>query len=159
MSWQHVICRKFLADMGDTQILWLNKSQEWHVASCRLLSMTLLGDVVCCMFLSHVVTQQRRMLTWRHIHHVGNMSQNVTCHWRCCSPFCYGDRWQFLLISYNNYRKILMYSQHLQANQFVERSKVEKTLNNDNIMQDTEKTLCSTNRFAPCADSSLNYSL
>ncbi len=50
MSWQHVICGQFLADMGDTQILWLNESWEWHVTSCCALYTALLGDIVCCLF-------------------------------------------------------------------------------------------------------------
>ncbi len=83
--------------MGDTQISWLNELREWHVMSCHVPSTTLLGDVVCRLFLSHVVTRQKRMLTWRHIRHVGEMSRNVTCCWHCCRPSCYGDRQQFLL--------------------------------------------------------------
>ncbi len=97
MSWQHVICCQFLADMGDMQILWLNESHEWHDMSCRMLSTTLLGDVFCCLFLLRVVTQQKSMLTWRHIRHVGDMSQNVACHWHCCCPACYSDIQQFQL--------------------------------------------------------------
>ncbi len=97
MSWRHVNCRWFLANMGDMQILRLNESREWHVTSCCVSSTTLLSDVVCCLFLSIVVMQQKRMLTWCHICHVGDISWNVTCRWRCCRPSCYGNRQQFLL--------------------------------------------------------------
>ncbi len=116
MSWWHVICRRFLANMGDTQILWLNESQEGHVTSCHVSSTTLLGDVVCCLFLLHVVMRQKRMLMWRHIRHVGNMSQNVTCRWRCRRPSCYGDRQLFLQspMWYNTF-PIMSTTQHKHA--------------------------------------------
>ncbi len=99
MLWRHVICRPYLADMGDTRILWLNELQEWHVTSCCMSSTELLGDVFCCLFLSRVVMQQKNMLTWHHIRHVGDMSWNVTCRWRCHRQSCYSDIWQFLLSS------------------------------------------------------------
>ncbi len=78
MSWWHVICCQFLANIGNTQILWLNELHEWHVTSFPVSSTTLLGDVVYHLLLLRAVTWQKRMLTWRHIHHVGDMSQNVT---------------------------------------------------------------------------------
>ncbi len=118
MSWQHVICCQFRADMGDTQIPWLNESREWHVTSCHVSSTTLLGDVVCCLFLLHVVTQQKRMLTWRHICHVGNMSQNVTCHWCCCHPSYYGNRQQFLQ-SFRVFDQGLNQKLHLQISCYI----------------------------------------
>ncbi len=97
MPQQQVVCHQFLANMGDTQISWLKELHLEHVTSCRMLSSTLLGDVFCCLFLSCVVMWQKSMLTWRHICHVGVMSQNVAFCWCYCHPACYGDTRQFQL--------------------------------------------------------------
>ncbi len=97
MSWWHVVFHQFLADMDDMQISWLNELRLWHVTSCRVLSSTLLGDVFCHLFLLCVVTWQKSMLTWRHICHVDNESQNVACCWCCRCQACYGDIRQFQL--------------------------------------------------------------
>ncbi len=97
MSWQHVVCRQFLADMGDTQISWLNELLLQNVRNCCILSSTLLGGVFYCLLLLHVVTWQKSMLLWHHICHVHDMSQNVACCWRCCRPACYSDIQQFQL--------------------------------------------------------------
>ncbi len=82
MSWHVVMtCHllPFLANMGDTQTLWQNELCLQHVTNCHVSSSTLLGDVFCHLFLLCVVTQQKSMLTWCHIRHVGNMSQNAPC--------------------------------------------------------------------------------
>ncbi len=101
--WHVTTCLDNMSFVANFWLTWVtHKSHdewvaEWHVTSCHVSSTTLLGDVVCCLFLSRVVTRQKRMSTWRHICHVGDMSFYVTCRWCCCRPYCYGDRQQFLL--------------------------------------------------------------
>ncbi len=91
-----------LVDMGDMQISWLNELclqhvMNFHVSWCNKKHVTKYGDVFCCLFLLLVVTQQKSMFTWLQIHHVSNMSQNVSCHWSCCHLTCYSDTQQFQL--------------------------------------------------------------
>ncbi len=97
ISWWHVICCQFLANVGDMQISLLNELHLQHVMTYNALSSTLLGDIFCHLFLLLVVTWQKSMLTWHHIHYVGNMSWNVTCCWCYWHPACYGDIRQFQL--------------------------------------------------------------
>ncbi len=89
----------FLANMGDTQISWLNEFCLPHFTSCCMSSSTLVGDLFCCLFLLRVLMQQKSMLMWCHICHVDNIKQNVACCWRCCCPACYCDIQQFQLSS------------------------------------------------------------
>ncbi len=98
---------------------WVCK-MSWVVACCdtikNMLPSTQLSDVFCCLFLMLVVMQQRSMLTWHYIQHVGNMSRNVACHCRCCRPACYSDTQQYQLRKLINSRifflVVLYYTLH-----------------------------------------------